>query len=234
MSQIVFESSDDAFDGMPGLGRRVLLVDDNPVQRKLVLAQLSAAGFDVRAVASGEDALAAMAMFQPSVIVSDVVMPEMDGFELCKRLRELDALYDVPIVLVSSHLGGRAERELAAAAGASALIERTPNFQAELEAMLRVLAEGAPWSGARPAPGVSSDEARGIAHDFANVLSVINASCFFLSEELKDQERGHEDVVAIQAAAERAISLTHRLRALGRPALQALTVRPEMRGGADG
>ncbi|MDR3719306.1 MAG: sigma-54 dependent transcriptional regulator [Bryobacteraceae bacterium] len=67
---------------------RILIVDDDVRQRTALAAMLSAADFETRVAADGQEALEQLAAFNADVIVSDLVMPRMDGFELLKRLKE--------------------------------------------------------------------------------------------------------------------------------------------------
>jgi two-component system OmpR family response regulator len=67
--------------------RRVLIVDDDESIRDLVDTALSFVGFDVARAASGTDALGLIPEFVPDLVVLDVMMPGMDGFEVCRRLR---------------------------------------------------------------------------------------------------------------------------------------------------
>src|SRR6185436_18372274 len=67
----------------PGRNRRILVADDDRVQLKLARLQLEDLGFVVEAVADGAAALAAARANPPAAIVSDVLMPRMDGFRLC-------------------------------------------------------------------------------------------------------------------------------------------------------
>lgn len=68
-------------------GERLLLVDDEDNLRSMLEAALRHSGFDVRAVATGRDALEAVATDRPDVVVLDVMLPDLDGFAVCKRLR---------------------------------------------------------------------------------------------------------------------------------------------------
>jgi two-component system OmpR family response regulator len=68
-------------------GERLLLVDDEDNLRSMLEAALRHSGFDVRAVATGRDALEAVATDRPDVVVLDVMLPDLDGFVVCKRLR---------------------------------------------------------------------------------------------------------------------------------------------------
>jgi two-component system, OmpR family, response regulator len=66
---------------------RLLLVDDEDNLRSMLEAALRHSGFDVHPVANGRDAIAAVPNVQPDLIVLDVMLPDLDGFDVCKRLR---------------------------------------------------------------------------------------------------------------------------------------------------
>jgi two-component system OmpR family response regulator len=68
-------------------GERLLLVDDEENLRSMLEAALRHLGFEVQSAATGREALAAAAADQPAVIVLDVMLPDLDGFEVCRRLR---------------------------------------------------------------------------------------------------------------------------------------------------
>ena len=125
----------------PGLGRRVLLVDDDRIQRKLVAAQLADAGFVVMTADSAGGALRAVAQSKPDVIVSDVLMDDIDGFSLCRTLRKEATLATVPIVLMSAYFNEGPDRTLAREVGASALVTRGDTIQPCVEAIVRCLVE---------------------------------------------------------------------------------------------
>ena len=69
-------------------GERLLLVDDEDNLRSMLEAALRHSGFDVHPVASGREALAAVPESCPDLVVLDVMLPDLDGFAVCKRLRE--------------------------------------------------------------------------------------------------------------------------------------------------
>jgi two-component system cell cycle sensor histidine kinase/response regulator CckA len=116
-------------------GRHVLLVDDDPLQLRLARAHLLNAGFNVSTASSASEALEAARRQRPDAIVSDVLMDELDGFGLCSVFRCDAALDDVPIVLITAHLNGEADRKLAIATGARTVVERSPEFERELAAL---------------------------------------------------------------------------------------------------
>jgi len=95
----------------PGLGGRVLLADDNADMRSYIGRLLTAEGFAVEAVADGEAALAAARRTAPDLVMSDVMMPGLDGFGLLRALRAEPRLRDVPVVLLSARAGEEARVE---------------------------------------------------------------------------------------------------------------------------
>jgi len=110
--------------GASGRGRRVLLVDDDTVKLKLMRLHLAADDFQVDAAADGESALRLARAQPPGVVLSDVLMQGMDGFELCLRIRRDPALARVPVLLLSSYFVEDADRALARRAGANDLLTR--------------------------------------------------------------------------------------------------------------
>src|SRR5262245_66356432 len=77
----------------------ILVVDDDPNIRELVRVFLSHAGFDVSEAADGVEALAKLETLKADLVILDVMMPNMDGWELC---RELSASYDVPLLMLTA------------------------------------------------------------------------------------------------------------------------------------
>ena len=71
-------------------GERLLLVDDEDNLRSMLEAALRHSGFEVHPAANGRDALEAVAEVKPDLIVLDVMLPDLDGFDVCQRLRQTD------------------------------------------------------------------------------------------------------------------------------------------------
>lgn len=80
----------------------VLVVDDSPTVRRLVTLSLSQGGYDVTAAENGEEGLEIARSKKPSVILVDFVMPKMNGFEFCKKIRSDSRICNIPIVLITS------------------------------------------------------------------------------------------------------------------------------------
>jgi two-component system, OmpR family, response regulator len=81
-------------------GERLLLVDDEDNLRSMLQAALRHMGFDVHPVASGREALEAVHTVRPDLIVLDVMLPDLDGFEVCRRLRN-DRVH-APVVFLTA------------------------------------------------------------------------------------------------------------------------------------
>ncbi|WP_223756337.1 sensor histidine kinase [Myxococcus sp. RHSTA-1-4] len=112
--------------------RRVLIADDDAASRSTVAALLSPAGYHVRFATNGEEALAAVEEETPDLVLLDVMMPGLDGFEVCRRLRaRLDADY-IPIILITA-LDGRGDVVRGLKAGADDFLHK-PVHGAELRA----------------------------------------------------------------------------------------------------
>jgi len=98
-------------DAVRGDGAFIILADDNTDLRDYVRRLLEHEGYRVEAVADGEAALAAVRRRRPDLIVSDVMMPRLDGFGLLRALRQDEALRELPIVLLSARAGEDARVE---------------------------------------------------------------------------------------------------------------------------
>lgn len=82
---------------------RVLVVDDNVDAADTIVLLLRQFGYDVQAAYSGEAALSAVNEFQPNIVILDIGLPEMDGYEIARRLRHLPQLADVWLIAMTGY-----------------------------------------------------------------------------------------------------------------------------------
>ena len=118
--------------------RRVLIVDDSPIVRDLLAELLTSVGLDVRVAGDGAAALVSLTDNPVDLIVCDVEMPVMDGFEFLRRLR--DRAERVPVVMVTTR-GSVSDRATAASLGADALIVKSEFENAHLLETVRRFVE---------------------------------------------------------------------------------------------
>jgi CheY-like chemotaxis protein len=120
--------------------RTIVVADDEPQQRRLLCFRLAELGFDPLPAHDGQDALEKVRHFAPLAVIADALMPRLDGFALCRRLRESPFNERMPVILISSGDIHQEDRQLAAALGADAMAPRTPDFRETLRALSDCLA----------------------------------------------------------------------------------------------
>lgn len=105
---------------------QILVVDDSPTQAKLLQQVLVAHGFQVSICKNGAEALSHLLTLRCDLVISDILMPEMDGFELCRRIRAVPELTCLPIILLT-HLNDPADVLHSLEAGADYFISKPYN-----------------------------------------------------------------------------------------------------------
>src|SRR5437867_6055636 len=119
---------------MEPVGAKILVVDDTPQNVRLLEAVLTARGYAVVSAASGAEAIETIAKEAPDLVLLDVQMPGMNGYEVVKRLRADPATEFLPVVMVTS--SGDEERLTALESGADDFVPK-PFNQSELPARVR-------------------------------------------------------------------------------------------------
>ena len=128
---------------------RVLIVEDEPDIRELVVHHLKREGYQVSAAASGEEALRQVHASPPDLVLLDLMMPAMDGLEVCRRLRQDPATARLPIVMLTAK-GDEVDRVIGLEIGADDYVVK-PFSPKELLARVRAVLRRS-----RPAPGAAS------------------------------------------------------------------------------
>jgi diguanylate cyclase (GGDEF)-like protein len=114
---------------------RILVVDDHPDNVEIINARLSSRGFVIETASNGEEALHVVRENPPHLILLDVMMPIMDGYEVCRRIKQDDSLPYIPIILVTARDSTQDKVE-GLDAGADDYLTKPINFP-ELEARVR-------------------------------------------------------------------------------------------------
>ncbi len=133
-TQLTPAPAEDAAQALPAT---VLVVDDEPNNLEILQGFLRIEGFNVLAAEDGEAALQSVANGQPDLVLLDVRMPGLDGFEVCRRIKENPATTFLPVVIVTA-LHGSQERVRGAAAGADEFLSK-PYDHVELITRVKAL-----------------------------------------------------------------------------------------------
>jgi DNA-binding response OmpR family regulator len=122
--------------------KAVLVVEDDPEINSMVGAYVEISGFEYRSALDGITALKDAHEHPPSAVVLDLMLPDMDGFEVCKRLRKAQETARVPIIILSA-LSGEAEKQRGRACGADEYL--TKPFDPEV--LMKTMAKHAAGNG---------------------------------------------------------------------------------------
>jgi diguanylate cyclase (GGDEF)-like protein/PAS domain S-box-containing protein len=119
---------------------KVLVVDDNATNRELVVTVLQSQGHRILEAADGAEGLAMVRIEHPQLVISDVLMPTMDGYEFVRQLRSDPALAQTEVIFYTAHYREREARELALACGVSSVLVKPCDPEQMLSAVGRALA----------------------------------------------------------------------------------------------
>lgn len=103
LSQLLRAAGKEPLDSGTDVGRgRILVVEDSAMTRKVIRRSLEMAGYQVVEAEDGYHALAELYTSTPGLVLLDLIMPEMDGYEVLAKMKESDALRDIPVVILTS------------------------------------------------------------------------------------------------------------------------------------
>ncbi len=139
----------------------ILVVEDDPVEKNILCGAFERAGFTTMTATDGADAIAKARLSRPALIVSDVFMPGVDGFTLCRAARNDIRLATVPIMLRTAASIEEADESMARTMGASTLVSKNQGSKALLDSVNAALE----WKAPVLEPGMDRDIA-GIAREF--------------------------------------------------------------------
>lgn len=116
---------------------RILVVDDNPAGVDLMRAQLDGEGYSIDSAGDGEQALEKVSETTPDLVILDIMLPKMSGFEVCKRIKGNEATRSIPVIMVTA-LNDMESRAKGITAGADEFLSR-PVDRSELLARVKSL-----------------------------------------------------------------------------------------------
>lgn len=120
---------------------RVLIVDDERRNRQLLEIMLGEEGYDLSCASDGSEAVEMATRDRPDIILLDVMMPGMNGYEVAARLKAADATSDIPLVIISA-LDDENSRQHGVNAGAEGFVSKPVNRQEVISCVRSLLDRG--------------------------------------------------------------------------------------------
>jgi len=175
---------------------RILLVDDDPIMRELASSRLLAAGHEVLLAENGAEALEGLLQEAADLVISDLEMPIMTGFELTRAIRKSEALKDTPVIVVTGSDHASAVEE-AFAAGATSFLAKPINWTMFSQSVMFVLKASRDQKALRTARDQAEAGARFkdglmsvMSHELRTPLNAIIGFGQILGEQF-ERERDH-------------------------------------------
>lgn len=128
--------------------KNILVADDNEDLRLVLQWILTSNGYEVTAAANGFEALNSARSNPPDLIISDIMMPQMDGFTLCRQLKSDTALAKIPVIFYTASYLEEEDRQLAQSLGVARFVEKPQEPQKMLNIVAQILADHGEADGA--------------------------------------------------------------------------------------
>lgn len=110
------------------MAKKILFIEDEPDQIMLIQTRLESRGFEFISALDGEDGLKKVEKEEPDLILLDVVMPKMDGLEVCRRLKKNPTIAKIPIIMITAS-GDKNIEQNCLAAGADTCVMKPYNSE---------------------------------------------------------------------------------------------------------
>ncbi len=169
---------------------RILIVDDIEDSRMLLKKILESAGYSVTTAVNGRDGMDKARSSFPDLIVSDILMPELDGFGFCREIKKDDRLHKIPFIFCTATYTDQKDENLAAALGASRFIVKPVDSKVFLELIKDVIKENEHDIAQKPEQLISAEELLSV-HE-SRILNKLN-------EKHQDLEIKHADLLRKEA-----------------------------------
>jgi len=180
----------------------LLIVDDVATNRKLLRVTLEAEGHKTLEAADGVEALQILGRETVDAVISDILMPNMDGFRLCHEIRKIERLHVLPFIIYTSTYTSADDMKLAQTMGADKYLIKPAPTEAVLQALWEVMDKKA----ARPAPSAPAVEEAYVLKQYSHTLvHKLEEKNLELNAALDKLQRAHERIVELNSDLERRV-----------------------------
>jgi CheY-like chemotaxis protein len=214
---------------------KILIVDDQPVNVQLLMRKLEREEFAVEGVYSGQEALDSVARAHPDLILLDVMMPDMDGIEVCTRLQKNEGTRGIPVIFVTAR-GAKEHKIEGLSAGAVDYITKPVDLDemvARVRTQLRVVDLQRRLSESRRAATIGA-VTQGIAHNLNNMLAIVLGYVDLIKLQYNKPENVKNNAASIEKAVKRIAGVIKQLNALviqTRPPMSSVPLQALLDGG---
>lgn len=175
---------------------KLLIVDDEAVSRQVLEHMLSSEGYELHFAENGVEALAMLELHPIDIVLLDVMMPGVDGFEVCEEIKGNDKWQHIPVVLVTA-LGGKMDQVKGLDLGADDFLSKPvnkPELLARVRSMLRIRQQ---FNNLQDLLKLREDLSNMLVHDMRNPLTTIIGTCQTMLHLTENNEDIEKDVQRI-------------------------------------
>jgi signal transduction histidine kinase len=178
---------------------KILIVDDELSARMQIESMLSKESYDLSSVASGKELLEQLSEMKPDLIILDVMMPELDGFEVCQRIKAEKRFRHIPIILITS-LNGKKVVAQGLETGADDFLQKPINkleLRARVRSMLRIKRQ---YDTLQAALKMREELSNMVVHDMSSPIISVLLHATLMEEKITDPElRKHLEMIRLAA-----------------------------------
>ncbi|MBA7585384.1 Sensor histidine kinase RcsC [subsurface metagenome] len=172
---------------------KILIVEDNEDSRNLLVKQLLAYGHEIAAAADGVEALEQALKETPDIIVSDILMPRMDGYQLCHECKQNDKLKDIPFAFYTATYTSDEDEKFALSLGANTFIRKPTEPDAFVQILSQVFEKAK--SGLLPTPQVGLPKTSLYLAEYSKRIVVkMDKKVADLEVEITEHKRAEHDL----------------------------------------
>ena len=180
----------------------LLIVDDNSTNRKLLRVTLEAEGHTTLEAADGVEALQILARETVDAVISDILMPNMDGFRLCHALRKSERLHAIPFIIYTATYTSPEDMKLAQTVGADKYLTKPAPTADVLKALREVMDKKT----VRPVPAAPAVEETYVLQQYSQTLvHKLEEKATELKDALAELQGAHERIVELNSNLERRV-----------------------------